>query len=190
MRTHLLLAAAIALLGTAAAHGKECKGVGFPDQVQVGGATLALNGLGLRQATVFKVNVYVAALYVPKTTADPGTILAADVPKQLTLHFVRNVGADDIAKGWSEGFEKSAKAELPALKDRIAMLNGWMTEMKSGQKLSFVYSPGAGVQVDVNGSVKGTIKGDDFAKAFFAIWLGAEPPNPELKAGLLGGACS
>lgn len=189
MRTHLLLAAAIALLGTAAAQGKECKGVGFPDQVQAGGATLALNGLGLRLATMFKVNVYVAALYVPKPTSDPNAILAADVPKELTLHFVRNVGADDIAKGWSEGFEKSAKAELPALKDRIAMLNGWMAEMKSGQKLTFVYTPGAGVQVDVNGSVKGTIKGDDFAKAFFAIWLGAEPPNPELKAGLLGGAC-
>ena len=189
MRTRLVAAAAIALLYAGVAPAKECKGVGFPDQVQAGGATLALNGLGLRQATMFKVNVYVAALYVPKPTSDPNAILAADVPKELTLHFVRNVGADDIAKGWSEGFEKSAKAELPALKDRIAMLNGWMAEMKSGQKLTFVYTPGAGVQVDVNGTVKGTIKGDDFAKAFFAIWLGAEPPNPELKAGLLGGAC-
>jgi Chalcone isomerase-like len=42
--------------------------------------------------------------------------------------------------------------------------------------------------VDVNGAVKGIIKGDDFAKAFFSIWLG-EPPNPEVKSGLLGGAC-
>jgi hypothetical protein len=44
-------------------------------------------------------------------------------------------------------------------------------------------------QVDVNGAVKGTIKGDDFAKAFFAVWLGPNPPNPGLKTGLLGGAC-
>jgi Chalcone isomerase-like len=42
--------------------------------------------------------------------------------------------------------------------------------------------------VDVKGAAKGTIKGDDFAKAFFSIWLG-DPPNPELKSGLLGGAC-
>ena len=41
----------------------------------------------------------------------------------------------------------------------------------------------------MNGTVKGTIKGDDFAKAFLFIWLGPEPPNPEIKSGLLGGAC-
>ena len=64
-----------------------------------------------------------------------------------------------------------------------------MTDMKTGQRLAFVHKPGAGVQVDVNGTVKGTIKGDDFAKAFFGIWLGANPPNPGLKTGLLGGSC-
>jgi chalcone isomerase-like protein len=43
--------------------------------------------------------------------------------------------------------------------------------------------------VDVNGTVKGLIKGDDFATAFLSIWLGDHPPNPNLKSGLLGGAC-
>jgi hypothetical protein len=43
--------------------------------------------------------------------------------------------------------------------------------------------------VDVNGTAKGTINGDDFAKAFFSIWLGANTPNPALKRGLIGGAC-
>jgi hypothetical protein len=189
MRTNLLMAAAIALVSAGVAHGKDCKGVTFPDQIQAGGTTLALNGLGLRQATMFKVNVYVAALYVAKTSNDPNALLAASTPKELTLQFVRSVGASDIANGWSEGFEKNAKGELPALKDRIAMLNGWMGDIKSGQKMTFVYTPDTGVQVDVNGAVKGTIKGDDFARAFFSIWLGPEPPNPELKAGLLGGAC-
>jgi Chalcone isomerase-like len=102
---------------------------------------------------------------------------------------VRNVGADDLRKGWSEGFEKNAKDQLPALKERIAELNGWMTDVKSGQRLTFVRKPGAGLQVDVNGTVKGTIKGDDFGKAFLAIWLGADPPNAEVKAGMLGGTC-
>jgi hypothetical protein len=104
------------------------------------------------------------------------------------MQFVRDVGADDLRKGWEEGFEKNAKGQLPALKDRIAKLNGWMADMKSGQKLTFIRKPGAGIQVDVNGAVKGTIDGDDFAKAFLSIWLG-DPPNSEIKAGLLGGAC-
>ena len=64
-----------------------------------------------------------------------------------------------------------------------------MAEVKKGDRLTFTSKPGAGVTVNVNGAVKGTIKGDDFAKAFLAIWLGADPPNPEIKAGMLGGAC-
>jgi chalcone isomerase-like protein len=179
-----LLAALIA----GGAHGKECKGVNFPEQMQVEGSALALNGLGLRQATAFKVNVYVAALYVTKTSSDSNAILAANAPKELILQFVRDVGADDLRKGWNEGFEKNAKGELPALKDRIATFNGSMADMKTGQRITLVHKPGAGVEVNVNGAAKGTIKGDDFAKALFAIWLG-DPPNPEIKAGLLGGAC-
>ena len=123
-----------------------------------------------------------------KTSTEPNAILESTVPKELILQFVRDVSAADLSKGWNEGFEKNAKAQSAALKERIAMLDGWMIDMKSGQRLTFTYKPGTGVQVDVNGAVKGTIKGDDFAKAFFSIWLG-DPPNPEVKSGLLGGAC-
>src|SRR5260221_3940523 len=178
-----------AALGAGVAHGKECKGINFPDQAQVEGSALTLNGLGLRQATMLKVNVYVAALYVAKTSNDANALLAANTPSELILQFVRDVGADDLRKGWSEGVEKNSKNQLPALKDRIAMLNGWMADVKSGDRLTFIHKPGAGIEVNVNSTVKGTIKGDDFAKAFLSIWLGADPPNPEIKAGLLGGAC-
>lgn len=185
----LVSAIAAAALAAGAVNGKECKGVSFPDQAQIEGGSLTLNGLGLRQATFLKVNVYVAALYVTKTSSDPKALLGAGTPTELVLHFVRDVGASDLTKGWDEGFANNSGNELPALKDRIAMLNGWMADVKSGQRLTFVIKPGGGVQVDVNGTVKGTIKGDDFAKAFLSIWLGAKPPNPEIKAGMLGGAC-
>jgi hypothetical protein len=189
MKRILLQAVVVAALCTGAAHGKECKGVNFPDQVQVDVSNLMLNGLGLRQATAFKVNVYVAALYVAKTSSDTNALLGSNTPSELILQFVRNVGADDLRKGWSEGFEKNSKDQLPALKERIATLNGWMGDVKTGERLTFIHRPGTGLQVDVNGTVKGTIKGDDFGKAFMAIWLGADPPNPEIKAGMLGGTC-
>lgn len=189
MQRTLLWIGAIAALGVGMAHGKECKGVSFPDQAQIEGSPLALNGLGLRQATMLKVNVYVGALYLPKTANDANAILGSNMPYQLILQFVRDVGASDISKGWEEGFEKNAKAQLPALKERITTLNGWMVDVKAGQRLTFWFKPGAGVQVNVNGMVKGIISGDDFGKAFLSIWLGPEPPNPEIKVGLLGGAC-
>jgi hypothetical protein len=175
-------------LAANAAIGKECKSVDFADHVRVEASDLTLNGLGLRQATAFKVNVYVAALYVTTTSSDPAALLAANSPSELILQFVRNVGADDLRKGWSEGFEKNAKGQLPALSERIAMLNSWMADVHAGERLVFIHVPNAGLQVIVNGATKGSIKGDDFAKAFLSIWLG-DPPNPEVKAGMLGGAC-
>jgi hypothetical protein len=138
---------------------------------------------------MLRVNVYVAALYVAQTSADSDAILKSNAPKQLILHFVRDVGRADLGKGWDEGFESNAKSQLPALKERIEAFKGLMADMKTGQRLRFVYKSGAGVSVDVNGTIKGTVPGDDFARALFSIWLGSSPPNPGLKAGLLGGEC-
>ena len=183
------LVGVIATLGAGVVHGKECNAVTFPEQAQVEGSTLSLNGLGLHKATMLKIEAYVAALYVAKTSSDPNTILEPSSPYVLILQVLRNVGARDISKEWEEGFEKSAKGQLPALKERIAMLTGWMADMKTGQRMTFSYKPGAGVQVNVNGTVKGTIKGDDFGKAFLSILLGADAADSGLKAGLLGGAC-
>ena len=177
------------LCSVGSAHGRECLKVNSPDQAVVDGATLALNGLGLRQATALKVNVYVAALYVAKPANDPETILAASTPKRLVLHFVRGVGRSDLTKAWDEGFEANAKAQLPALKERVEKFKSLMTDMKAGQQMSFTHKPGKGVAVDIGGAPKGMIEGDDFARALLSIWLGAHPPNAGLKAGLLGGPC-
>ena len=185
----VFVACVTAGIGAGVAHGNECKGIAFPDQAQVDGSALTLNGLGLRQATMFKVNVYVAALYVAKASGDAGAILAANTPKELILHFVRDVSGADLNKAWEEGFANNAKEQVPALKERIETLKGWMTDVKTGQRLTFTHKPGSGIQVDVTGTVKGTIKGDDFAKAFLSIWLGANPPNAGIKSGLLGGTC-
>ena len=188
-RLPVVLVSAMLVLRVGIVSGKECQGVNFPEQTQVQASPLALNGLGLRQATMLKVNVYVAALYVAQPSTDANAILASNTPKQLVLHFVRDVDGADLKKAWDEGFAQNAKAQVPALKERIAQFKGWMTNMKSGQQLTLTHTPGAGIDVTVNGKVQGTIAGEDFARALLAIWLGPKPPNPGLKAGLLGGPC-
>ena len=52
-------------------------GVHMADTLHVRDQDLLLNGLGLREATIFKVDVYVAGLYVTQKTSDPAAILAA-----------------------------------------------------------------------------------------------------------------
>ena len=79
--------------------------------------------------------------------------------------------------------------KLAALKPRIETLKAAMADFKEGHSLSFTNDPAKGVAVDVNGVAGGEIQGADFSKALLAIWIGAEPPNEDLKSGLLGGKC-
>jgi len=189
MKLALLWLSLLAVAVANAAHARECRGIDFAEQIQVHDTNLSLNGLGVRKATFLKVNVYVAALYVAQPSDDARTLIQSAGPDELVLHFVRDVGVEDLRKAWREGFTRNAGDQLAALQPRIAKLNSWMSDMKSGQRLTFIRRPGTGVAVDVNGAARGTIEGDDFARALLAIWLGDAPPNPELKDGLLGRPC-
>lgn len=184
------LAAGVAFLvvATEPALAATCRDVAFPDTVTVGGP-LVLNGLGLRKATALAVRVYVAGLYLPQKSSDPREILAADRRWYLLLHFVRDVDAPRLRDAFAEGFKKTAGDKLTALGPRIAALNGQMMDFENGQTLAFTNDPGKGVTVDVNGKAGTAIEGADFATALLAIWLGPQPPNADLKSGLLGGKC-
>lgn len=173
----------------APAFGAECIGVQVPDSVKQGDTELVLNGLGLRKATFLKVKVYIAGLYLPQKSGDAGQILGTDQPWQLSLHFVHDVDAQDIRDAFDEGFKKAAGGKLEALSERIDALNAQMVDFKEGQQLSYAYEPATGTVVDANGKSGGAIEGADFAAALLKISIGPEPPNEELKSGLLGGKC-
>lgn len=191
MRVQARFALPLLLLAAASvcpAQERTCRDIGFPVHVQVEGSELTLNGLGVRKATFLKINVYVAALYVAHPGRDPRALIESDTPQQIVLQFVRNVGADDLRKAFVEDFDHNPAGQSASMKERLARLNGWMSDMKTGQRLVFTRSR-SGIQVNVNGAAKGTVEGDDFSRVFVSIWLGPTPPNAELKSGLLGGEC-
>ena len=182
-----VLAAPIAMGNPAL--GAECQGAKFPDSATAGGTNLVLNGLGIRKATMLKVKVYVAGLYLPAKSSDPGQILSAGQPWHYVLHFVRDVDASDIREAYEEGFKKAAGDKVAGLQQRIDSMNARITDFKEGQELSFTNDPAKGVIMDVNGAGGPPIEGADFASAFLKINIGPEPPNEDLKSGLLGGKC-
>ena len=172
------------------AAGNECDGVSFPQQVQVRGERLTLNGLGMRKATFLRIKVYVGALYVAHPTSDASAIMSSRDPVEIDLAFVFHATAGQFRDAWEDGFKRSAPDKLPQLRARITELENRTTAVNSGQKVSFLRIPGVGVQFSLDGVVQGTIPGDDFGAAFLGIWLGPSPPSPELRAGLLGGPCT
>ena len=167
----------------------ELEGVTLADHATIGSAKVVLNGMGVRVKKIafIGIKVYVAGLYLPTKASDAGQIISADEPKQIVMHFLyKNVETKKLVEGWNEGFEKNSPSQMAALKARIDTFNGYWSDMKTGDEAVLAYEPGVGTKVTIKGKEMGVIEGKDFAEALFAIWLGPNPPNEDLKKGLLG----
>lgn len=188
MKLKLLTTCALALALAPSASAKTKAGVRMPDAAKLVGAPLVLNGMGVREATIFKVDVYVAGLYIPKKTSEAKVILDPKLPKKLVLAFVRDVSEDELSEAIVEGFGHAAGKNKSKYAAKIAQLARYIEPIKDGQRLSFSYNPGRGVAVrNAKGRLKGVIPGADFSRIFFSIWLGPKTPYGDLKKGLLGG---
>jgi hypothetical protein len=86
---------------------------------------------------------------------------------------------------WKESFEKNCPKPCAELKDRLTALNSYMSDLKTGDSMSFTWSPGR-TEVHVRGRSMGVVTGDDFAKVMLSTWMGPSPPNAALKEGMLG----
>lgn len=174
----------LALAGGAQAG--ELAGVTLPDQVSAGGQDLVLNGMALRSKFMFRV--YVAGLYLPQKESSAERILAADGPRRMVMHWLRDVDQASICDGWNEGLAANTPNAGADLKKDFETLCSWMSDVGSGGVFAFTYAPGSGTTVEVKGEAKGTVPGKAFADALLACWIGPKPgPGADFKKGLLGG---
>jgi hypothetical protein len=176
-----LLALMLMLSGAQAA---ELAGVSLPDTMKAGAKNLALNGLGLRKKTVFKV--YVGGLYLESPSKNPDAILAADQARAIRMRFLRDLTKAQLVEAFQEGFDANAKDKAGQAASFAKML-ALVPDVKEADTMTFTYVPGKGTSLDLGDKVLGTFEGKGFADAVFAIWLGPTPPSADLKTGMLGG---
>lgn len=175
--TALVLGALIsgtALAGTLA-------GVTLPDSAEVGGQTLVLNGMGLREK--LWIDIYVGGLYLPQKTSDAKQAIESDVPKRIVMAMTYDLSAEKLAETMRESINKAGSAEAAKHAETLA---GYMEDVTSGDQIILEYVPGKGTSVTVKGKLKGTIPGTPLMKALWGVYLGPNPPTEALKKGLLG----
>ncbi len=158
----------------------------MPESVVAGGKTLALNGAGVRTATMFKINVYVAALYTPGPVRDAGTALKLSGPLRFDFRFLRAVSREKVVRAWTWQFDQSAGHSYPGLKKDSRDFAELFEALKEGG-LQTVEFEGDDSLVTQDGRPLGRVKGRDFQLAFLSLWFGENPPTMELKKKLLGG---
>lgn len=173
---------------TSQAFALEVAGIKLDDKVQVGNASLQLNGAGVRTKIIF--DVYVGALYLGEKKTSASAVLADAGEKRVALHLLRDMEAKKLLDAFNTAIAANhTPAELAALdasiKDFSAIFN-IMTEVKKGDVIALDYQPSSGTQISVNGVSKGIIAGAAFNTALLKIWLGEKPAQADLKQKLLG----
>jgi hypothetical protein len=166
----------------------EFEGVKLSDKVQVGNATLQLNGAGMRTKLFFKV--YVGALYLGEKKHTTAAVLSDAGAKRVAMHMLRDLSSEKLLEAFDKGLTaNNTPAELAAMDARIKEFSAIFrttNEVAKGDVITLDYFPGEGTRVSINGAEKGRVAGDEFNRALLKIWLGDEPVSEDLKKGLLG----
>lgn len=165
------------------------EGQRFDDSTRLAAQELALNGVGVRSILFFKV--YVAGLYLPEKTGALRRIAGMSGPKRLQLRMLRKADADDFIEALIEGIEENTSgAELAQLTTRMRQLTQTIRGIggvAAGDSINFDFVPSVGTSLVINGVKKGAvIEGADFYNAVLRIFVGENPVDDQLKAGLLG----
>ena len=177
------IALLFAFLALAPAQARTLEGVELPDTAVVDGATLKLNGMGLRAATALRVKAYVGGLYLEEPSSDAAKVIDSRQRKRVTMKFLRDIDRGRLTSGWAESLRKvGGKTMEPS----IAEFTSLIPDVKTGDTKSFTWRPGVGLEVAMDDKVRGTVPGDDFARALYTVWFGPEPGDENLKRGMLG----
>lgn len=155
----------------------------FPAEAAVGGETLPLRGRHTLRWWGF--DVYTAAFYVAPDRSTHDQILAADSPRKLVLHYHRRISAADIAKATERMIARNPHADVAGLRERLDAVYECYSDVREGDEYHIAYDPATKrTEIVLNGESQCTVEGDDFARAFFGIWVGPHGISSDMRRNL------
>ena len=158
-----------------------------PDQIEYQGNTITKNGQGTR--IIFFMKVYEGSLYLQTKNSNAEEIVNMDAPMAIRIDVTSTlVTADAMKKALSEGLDKSTNNKTDSISNEILQLSSsFNTDVSNGDFYEFIYFPETGTHVLKNSELVELIKGLEFKKAFFGIFLSNNPIQKNLKQAMLGG---
>lgn len=170
MRHSFILALIFFLLSTGKSCASEVVYTSVPDASVVGHGKL----------NYIFWDVYDATLYAPHGRWSPQN------PFALSIKYHCNLEGKDIADRSVEEMRKQGFSDEIKLATWNGQMKSIFPDVKNGTVLSAVYIPGKQTIFYEDDKAIGAIKGDDFGKLFFGIWLSEKTSEPDLRRALLG----
>lgn len=155
----------------------------FQEKKQEQSLQFILNGAGLKKFLTIKVVSVGLYLQDEDKTKD----VLSDIPKSIEIVYLQKIPKGELIRATTKGIKKNvSKAEYKQLESKINKCISYYTDVKPQDRITVTYLPGEGTTVFVNDQKKGTIIGKDFARAFYAVWVGKKPVDKKMKLILLG----
>lgn len=148
--------------------------------------TLRCNGIGLCEWGILRIDLYKAALYLEQPSATARTVIESNQVKQIRLHFLRSLTQKQMQRAYRASFEMNAERDLDRCRQRIDRFIRLIPGVKKGDCLTFTSLPTRGLEIRLGSRLLGRIPGDDFGRLFVRLYVGAIPPTPKVRQGLLG----
>jgi len=150
---------------------------------------LAVTGVGLREKTFMKVNVYCIVSYVGAGVTLKGdqgqALIELDAPKMIKMDLLRGFSREKLVNAFKDVIEKNYEDHSAFAEDMDAFFAYFTDDAQEGDALSFTYLPGEGLRTVLNGEEKGVIENFEFVKALWTVWFGEKPASGGLKKNLL-----
>jgi hypothetical protein len=163
------------------------EGATFPDRYVVDGQSLALNGIGVRKITIFRIRIYVAALYLPRPSHNATEILSSSGPKVLRLQFIHSGSKAQVEQEYRNGeAQNCGHGECsPSDQADFERLVAAAPAVEPGDTTTYVFNDN-GVKVFANKEMIGDFADVDLAHHLLEGFIGQHPPTEALRNALLG----
>jgi hypothetical protein len=138
---------------------------------------------GEGELRMYGFHIYDAKLYVGPTGLSSKELTAR--PFALDIEYARAFKGASIAKRGREEMDDLKLASKSQTREWQRELEKIFPDVQPGDHVVGVFVPEQGTTFYADDKVIGTIPGDDFARAFFSIWLDPRTSAPGLRNQLL-----
>jgi hypothetical protein len=181
--TKLIITTILTLSGSGI-YSAQIDGVYFQDVYSSPSGNLNLRGYSILNYMMV-IKAYAGALYLqPSINSDQAL---SGTPRILELYYFHKIAADDFRESTIEMIKKNIdSAGFIRIQNQVDQFNTFYRDVIPGDRYRAEYTPAGGTTLYLNGRALGTIKGDEFSRAFFSIWIGKNPIDKKFRDRLLG----
>lgn len=159
-------------------------GIFFNNEYTLSSVKLSIRGYSILNYMML-IKAYAGALYLESGT--PPDQALSDKPRIIELYYFHKISAADFSESTMEMIKKNTNTQVfSRIKNQVDIFNGFYSDVKPGDRYRAEYTPAKGTTLFLNGKTLGTIKGAEFSKAFFSIWIGDNPIDKKFRDALLG----